>query len=82
MAEKTKLKSEIPVYSAMPLGWCVLNGATTAPRGYMWIWNQESRFSGNYKAGLLKDDKLYKLQQEAREEMKLRLLQDIQIDIS
>lgn len=35
----------IPVYQEMPEGWDYLKGAATAPCGYRWIWNRESRFA-------------------------------------
>lgn len=42
------------VYNRMPKGWIKLEGATTAPRGYEWISNNQSLFSGNRKTALLK----------------------------
>lgn len=42
------------VYNRMPKGWSKLEGATTAPRGYEWISNNQSLFSGNRKTALLK----------------------------
>lgn len=31
----------------------ILKSATTAPRGFVWIWNLKSRFSGEYRAALV-----------------------------
>jgi len=45
------------VYKTIPKGWSVTKGATTAPRGYVWINNGESRFSGKRKSALLKKKK-------------------------
>lgn len=44
---------EPTIYDTMPKGWRVINGATTAPQGYIWICNGKSRFGGEYKNGLL-----------------------------
>lgn len=41
------------VYSAMPKGWKVIDGATTAPKGYTWISNGKSAFGGNRKIALV-----------------------------
>ncbi len=41
------------IYKRIPKGWKVLKGATTAPNGYVWIWNGKSRFLGEYRAGLV-----------------------------
>lgn len=38
----------------MPKGWKVLTGATTAPNGYVWIWNVKSPFGKEYQHALLK----------------------------
>lgn len=48
-----KLKPMLTIYKQMPKGWNVLEGATTAPIGYVWVCNGKSSFSGNYKHGLL-----------------------------
>lgn len=45
----------IPIYPMLPTGWKVLIGATTAPHGYVWCSNGESRFSPGYRHGLIKD---------------------------
>lgn len=39
---------DVLVYNEMPKGWSALNGALTAPEGFVWIWNGKSRF-GNGK---------------------------------
>lgn len=41
---------------AMPEGWKELSGATTAPHGYMWVWNGKSPFRNvaEYRSALLK----------------------------
>lgn len=40
----------------MPEGWKKLTGATTAPSGYVWVYNGKSPFSNvaEYKSALLK----------------------------
>lgn len=42
------------VYDKLPKDWKIIKGATTNPKGYKWINNGKSRFSKNYKQGLLK----------------------------
>lgn len=42
------------IFGVMPKGWKILKGAATAPKGYIWIWNGESRFGCEYRHGLLK----------------------------
>ena len=44
------------VLDAIPEGWEILKGATTAPNGFVWIWNKKSRFGGEYKAALVPKD--------------------------
>ena len=41
-------------YSEMPKDWQVIIGATTAPRGYKWVSNGKSIFSGERRLGLIK----------------------------
>lgn len=48
----------IRVFETIPEGWRILDGATTAPRGYAWISNGKSHFGGEYQHAL------YKLPQE------------------
>lgn len=38
----------------MPEGWKELKGATTAPNGYIWIWNGKNLFGKEYEQALLK----------------------------
>ena len=42
----------------LPKGWTRIEGALTAPRGYTWVSNSKSRFSGERKSALIKIDKL------------------------
>ena len=49
MASKTVNGKKFTVYSSLPKGWKRLSGATTAPKGYIWIYNGKSRFGGGYK---------------------------------
>ena len=44
----------VPVYDSMPDGWKEIQGATTAPNGYVWIWNRKSIFSKEFKHALLR----------------------------
>lgn len=48
-AEKVNKK----VYKELPKGWVKDFGATTAPKGSIWIHNNKSRFSGEREMGLL-----------------------------
>ena len=45
---------DVPVYDEMPEGWKEIEGALTAPNGYVWIWNCKSRFSKEFRHALLK----------------------------
>lgn len=47
-------KNGVIVYDKLPKDWKIIKGATTNPKGYKWINNGKSRFSKNYKQGLLK----------------------------
>ena len=38
----------------MPKGWKTIQGATTAPSGYIWIYNGANPFHGNNEYALLK----------------------------
>lgn len=42
----------VSVLRRMPDGWRVIEGATTAPRGSVWV-GHGSRFGGSYEHGLL-----------------------------
>ena len=48
---------DVLIYNEMPKGWSVLNGALTAPEGFVWIWNGKSRFGDGkkFQHGLLKN---------------------------
>jgi hypothetical protein len=48
--------NNIKVYTELPKGWRIIEGAMTAPRGYIWICNNKSRFSKEYESALLKSD--------------------------
>lgn len=45
---------KVKVVNEMPKGWQVLEGATTAPVGYKWIYNGKSLFSKQREKALLK----------------------------
>jgi len=45
---------DVPRYDEMPEGWKKVQGATTAPNGYVWIWNCKSIFSKEFRHALLK----------------------------
>lgn len=38
----------------LPKGWKAIDGATTAPSGYIWIYNGANPFQGYYEYALLK----------------------------
>ncbi len=42
------------IYKTIPDGWKILHGAATYTRDYVWVSNGKSRFSGEYKSGLVK----------------------------
>ena len=44
----------VEIVTAIPDGWKVCKGALTAPKGYVWVNNQQDVFSGLYKHALLK----------------------------
>ena len=44
----------VRTYTRLPKGWKETKGATTAPKGYTWIDNGKSRFSGKRKSALVK----------------------------
>lgn len=51
-------KAGVRFFDAMPDGWKVLTGATTAPNGYTWIHNCKNPFmDAGYESGLLKNGK-------------------------
>lgn len=45
---------EVKVLTEMPKGWKFIEGASTAPRGYKWIYNGKSFFSKERETALLK----------------------------
>lgn len=48
--------NRILVFQEIPPGWTLLNGALTPPVGYKLICNGKSRFSADYKTGLIEDN--------------------------
>lgn len=47
-------QSDVRVYDHLPDGWRVIDGANTAPNGYVWICNNKPMFGGEYEHGLMK----------------------------
>ena len=45
-----------PVLDHLPEGWRYLDGAYSAPLGHRWACNGESRFGGEYRHELIKED--------------------------
>ncbi len=52
----------VNVYDELPSGLIVNRLATTVPRGYVWINNNKSRFGGERKSGLIKEENLCGIQ--------------------
>lgn len=52
-------KNNIDIYKDLPKGWDIIQGATTAPYGTMWIYNRESIKSKKRKTGLLLESKYH-----------------------
>lgn len=48
--------SKPKVLDHIPEGWRLLPGAMTAPRGYKWIFNGESLFSGKRERALVPEE--------------------------
>lgn len=46
--------SKVKVVDSLPDGWKEYKRATTAPKGYVWVTNNKSRFGGERKAALMK----------------------------
>ena len=44
------------VYNSAPKGWRKIDGAVTAPKGYTWYSNGKSRFGGEFKQALVKNN--------------------------
>lgn len=57
MGDDKMTNDNYPVVKNVPKGWKVLLNATTAPKGHVWITNNEPQFSGKRKYALLKTDK-------------------------
>ena len=49
---------DVPRYDTMPQGWKEIRVATTAPSGYVWIYNGKSIFGKEYRHALLKVQEL------------------------
>ena len=47
------IRNDAELYTSMPPGWRRVMGATTAPRGSMWLCNGKSYFSRERKTALL-----------------------------
>lgn len=47
---------QVEVLETLPNGWRVDRDATTAPRGYVWINNNKSRFGGERKSALIREE--------------------------
>lgn len=54
MKKENKILYTATIYGSIPDGWTVMDGALTAPVGYVWIHNGKSRFGGEHKQGLYK----------------------------
>ena len=52
------------VLNHIPEGWRLLPGAMTAPRGYKWIYNGESLFSGKRKTALVPEELIWQNRQQ------------------
>lgn len=44
------------VLDHLPDGWRYLDGASTAPLGHRWACNGRSRFGGEYRHALVRED--------------------------
>lgn len=42
----------------LPKGWVPIKGTLTSPNGYTWVSNNKSRFGGERKSAIIKNDKL------------------------
>lgn len=52
-------KNGFEVWDEIPEGWKRLEGATTAPRGYVIIYNGKSLFGGERRMALVPEDVAY-----------------------
>ena len=48
------IKIKLEVYNNMPLGWQILPGGQTAPRGFAWIYNGKSIFCADRKTAFIR----------------------------
>lgn len=46
--------NQIKILDTIPEGWKVIEGATTAPNGYKWIYNCKSLFDKEYRQAIVK----------------------------
>lgn len=51
---------KIKVFNRLPDGWKLSQGATTAPRGYVWVSNNQSYFGGKREKGLISESNFKK----------------------
>lgn len=58
----------IAVLDRVPEGWRVLHNANAAPKGYKWICNRKSRWSGEYQHALAPEDAI-RSQHEQEEDL-------------
>lgn len=52
---KNSLGREVKKLNSAPAGWKPIKNATTAPKGYTWYSNGESRFGGKRQEALIRD---------------------------
>ncbi len=52
------MATERKILKKMPQGWKVRKGATTAPIGYVWVYNGKSRFGGEYEQALVPESEV------------------------
>ena len=55
---KINCKNYHVINGELPKGWVPIKGTLTAPNGYTWVSNNKSRFSGERKSAIIKNDKL------------------------
>lgn len=48
------IKKGVKIVNEKPIGWKIIENATTAPCGYKWISNGKSLFNGERRTALLK----------------------------
>lgn len=48
-----EVDADMEVLDKVPDGWAVLDGALTAPRGYVFVYNRKSRWGGEYRHALV-----------------------------